>query len=404
MIMHDGEMLSQRVYDHQTGHISVCRTNVEDEYFYVLGSNNLTFGFINARTGEVSRVDKAQLNSASGYSNPICALAGDKMYVLHNYGTPEWNTAVFVVDLSNKFSYTSSDVLTLDRGSVQTFKYSISGYDDGHAIVYAEKSNGSNELYQYIFDNTGDNYQQVKVENGLLSDINGQTKFAAHQDLKSNLSTILYGNTSKLQIFTYDSEGEEVCFKTLKNDDIKAFYKIEFGYIDSNTIVVGNTVSEERVFFLIDPQSCELKSKKVYSTGKVYGYFFPVLSENQEASLFLTTADSYEEKLKYTKLALGVVETEGCEDIQVFECLACDGESEFEYILNEQGLCEATANIEDEEDDDDKIDDDNNNNDDDDNDDVDDKEDDDDKSGSVDASIVKASFVVLAGLVSFVLI
>lgn len=40
------------------------------------------------------------MNDGSGYSNAICALAGDKMYVLTNYGTPDWNTAVFVIDIS----------------------------------------------------------------------------------------------------------------------------------------------------------------------------------------------------------------------------------------------------------------------------------------------------------------
>lgn len=59
----EGEVLSQREYDWVEGDIRVCKTNVENEYFYIYGSEELYVGFIDALTGDVTRGDQIDVIS-----------------------------------------------------------------------------------------------------------------------------------------------------------------------------------------------------------------------------------------------------------------------------------------------------------------------------------------------------
>jgi len=62
---------------------------VENEYFYIYGSEHLYAGFINAETGEVTRDDQIDLSEgySSTFSYASCSLAGDRMYIISTYGT-----------------------------------------------------------------------------------------------------------------------------------------------------------------------------------------------------------------------------------------------------------------------------------------------------------------------------
>ncbi|KRX02692.1 Insulin-like growth factor binding protein, N-terminal [Pseudocohnilembus persalinus] len=297
--------------------IELCETNQHNEfaYFYTNNQQNeIIFGFLNSDLN-VKRSNSGAINASSQIEHIKARYGGNYIYVAYQGGL-YLNIAIIYLDGSTTYNIVHSFEIPIHIWENQ---FTIQAYKNGKAIAFSIKGQ---QLYitkikpdgTYDISRSYDQlYSTITVVNNRLKN---NSEFVDDSGL---ISVTITGYQNKIEIFTYDMDGNEICF----NSQTVSSYNFNYASFTLGSryemyIIAKYSDGISRII-KANPMTCAVSTPN-YQTNLRYtfGFLFTQSNKQQKMMLFGQNDDG-----NYYKIYVATVQS--CTDYYTSSCSSCSG-------------------------------------------------------------------------------
>ncbi|KRX02691.1 Insulin-like growth factor binding protein, N-terminal [Pseudocohnilembus persalinus] len=295
--------------------VELCETNVDNEfaYFYTNSQQNqIKYGFLNNNLQNLRSTGSISKSSQIKYMR---ARKGDQyIYVAYQESN---NLHVAIIKLNGSSS--SSKIHDfLIQSTISSNLFTIQAYKNGHAVLLYKKGGNLNKS---LIKPDG-THAESQVSGLLYSSISSNL-------LKNNsefvddgglISVTISGSSSKIQIFTYDMDGKEICF----NSQTVSSYDFQYASFTLGSryeiYIIAKYSNGDSKIITANPMTCSVQNSN-YHTNQMYTFGFLYTQSNKQQKIMLFGQGSISGN--YYKIFVGTVQS--CTDYYTSSCSSCSG-------------------------------------------------------------------------------
>ncbi|KRX02690.1 Insulin-like growth factor binding protein, N-terminal [Pseudocohnilembus persalinus] len=298
--------------------IELSLTNQVNEfaYFYTNNEQNqIIYGFKDKYLNDL-RQNSGTINASSQIKYIRARYGKNYIYVAYQKANYNLHIAIIYLDGSTTYSKVHDFEIYINAWSN---KFTIQAYKNGKALVlfmgnklYKAQINPVDGTYD-INSSSGKLYSTIKRDSNLLKN---NSEFVDDGVL---ISVTISGYNNIIEIFTYDMDGNEICF----NSQTLSLYDFKYSSFTLRSryemyIIAKYTDGISRII-TANPMTCAV-SNPGYNTDLIYtfGFLFTQPDKKQKMMLF-----GQNDGGNYYKIFIATIQS--CSDYYVNDCSGCDG-------------------------------------------------------------------------------